>query len=180
MAEYVNNADFLAAIKEYKNQVAEAEKSGLEKPVIPNYLGECILKIATHLSYKPNFINYSYKDEMILDGIENCIRYFDNFDADKYSNPFAYFTQIIYFAFIRRISKEKKHSYIKNKLMNDVNFDSFDIQKHDEDGLFHNAYVDFMQNNSNFDDSFITKKKESKKKKQASLDEFIDDQPQPN
>lgn len=179
MAEYVNNADFLAAIKEYKIKVAEAAEAGKDKPVIPNYLGDCILKIATHLSYKPNFINYSYKDEMILDGIENCIRYFDNFDPDKSSNPFAYFTQIIYFAFIRRISKEKKHSYIKNKLIHDVGFEGFDIQTHDEDGLFHNAYIDFMQNNSSFDDSFVTaKKKEAKKKKtQASLDEFIDDQP---
>lgn len=176
MAEYVNNADFLTAIKEYKVKVQEAETSGQTKPQIPNYLGECIYKIATHLSYKPNFINYTYKDEMILDGIENCIRYFDNFDPDKSSNPFAYFTQIIYFAFIRRISKENKHSYIKNKLIRDVGVDFFDIQDHDEDGIFHNAYIEFMQSaSSNFDDSYMTKKKEVKKKKTLSLDDFMGD-----
>ena len=144
MANYINNADFLAAIKEYKKSVKEAEEKGLPKPIIPNYLGECILKIATHLSYKPNFINYTYKDDMILDGIENCINYFDNFDPEKSSNPFAYFTQIIYFAFLRRIGKEKKHSYIKNKLIQDMAFDAFELQEQDEDGHFQNAYLDFM------------------------------------
>ena len=111
MAHYVNNADFLAAIKQYRQQVKEAEESGSPKPQVSNYIGECILKIATHLAYKPNFFNYSYKDDMILDGIENCIQYIDNFDPDKSSNPFAYFTQIIYYAFLRRISKEKKQTY---------------------------------------------------------------------
>ena len=175
MAQYVNNADFLAAVKEYKEKVKYAEENGLPKPVISNYIGECILKIATHLSYKPNFINYSYKDDMILDGIENCIHYFDNFDPSKSSNPFAYFTQIIYFAFLRRISKEKKQSYIKGKMIQDMSFESFDIQEHDEDGHYHNAYIDFMQNNSNYDDSFVTKKKEksASTKKKASLDDFI-------
>lgn len=173
MANYINNADFLAAIKEYKLKIEECEAAGLPKPQIPNYLGECILKIATHLSYKPNFINYSYKDDMILDGIENCINYFDNFDPNKSSNPFAYFTQIIYYAFLRRISKEKKHSYIKNKLIQDMSFDGFDIQEHDEDGQYHNAYVDFMQQNSTFDDSFIAKKKVKVKKKKSNLDDFI-------
>ena len=173
MANYINNAEFLAAIKEYKLKITEAEEAGFPKPQIPNYLGECILKIANHLSYKPNFINYSYKDDMILDGIENCINYFDNFDPEKSSNPFAYFTQIIYYAFLRRISKEKKHSYIKNKLIQDMHFDSFDIQEHDEDGHYHNAYIDFMQQNSSFDDSFITKKKLKPKKKSSNLDDFI-------
>jgi hypothetical protein len=174
VANYINNADFLAAIKEYKKSVKEAEERGLPKPIIPKYLGECILKIATHLSYKPNFINYTYKDDMILDGIENCINYFDNFDPEKSSNPFAYFTQIIYFAFLRRIGKEKKHSYIKNKLIQDMAFDAYELQEQDEDGHFQNAYLDFMQNNSNFDDSFIAKKKEKIKKKKQTLDDFID------
>lgn len=174
MAEYVNNKDFLAAIIVYKEEIKEAEELGKPKPVIPNYLGECILKIATHLSYKPNFINYSYKDDMILDGIENCIHYFDNFDPSKSSNPFAYFTQIIYYAFLRRISKEKKQSYVKNKLIQNMSFDQFDIQQHDEDGHYHNAYIDFMQANSNFDDSFMEKKKQKKVKKQSSLDDFIE------
>lgn len=175
MANYINNADFLAAIKLYKQSVLDAEAAGLPKPQIPRYLGECILKIATHLSYKPNFINYTYKDDMILDGIENCINYFDNFDPNKSSNPFAYFTQIIFYAFLRRISKEKKHSYIKNKLIQDMPFDAFELQQQDEDGHFHNAYIDFMQSNNNFDNSFIEKKKVKSKKQKSNLDDFIGD-----
>jgi hypothetical protein len=175
VANYINNADFLAAIKLYKQSVIEAEENGLPKPQIPRYLGECILKIATHLSYKPNFINYTYKDDMILDGIENCINYFDNFDPNKSSNPFAYFTQIIFYAFLRRISKEKKHSYIKNKLIQDMPFDAFELQQQDEDGHFHNAYIDFMQSNNNFDNSFAEKKKVKSKKQKSNLDDFIGD-----
>ena len=173
MAHYVNNADFLAALKEYKLKVQEAEDKGLDKPIVSNYIGECILKIANHLSYKPNFINYSYRDDMILDGIENCIQYIDNFDPNKSNNPFAYFTQIIYYAFLRRIAKEKKQAYIKGKLIQDMPFEAFELQEQDESGEFHNAYLEFMQNNHTFDDSFIERKKEKKKKKQASLDNFI-------
>lgn len=173
MAHYVNNADFLKAISEYKSKVKEAEEQGLPKPIVSNYIGECILKIANHLSYKPNFINYSYRDDMILDGIENCIQYIDNFDPSKSSNPFAYFTQIIYYAFLRRIAKEKKQAYIKGKLIQDMPFEAFELQEQDETGEFHNAYLEFMQNNHTFDDSFIERKKEKKKKKQVSLDNFI-------
>lgn len=177
MAHYVNNADFLAAIKEYKQQVLEAEESGQPKPQVSNYIGECILKIATHLSYKPNFINYTYKDDMILDGIENCIQYIDNFDPAKSSNPFAYFTQIIYYAFLRRISKEKKQSYIKNKLIKDMSIDTFEIQEQDEDGHFHNAYVDYINSHSSNDlDDYFERKTAKKKAKKPtnSLDEFIE------
>ena len=179
MAQYVNNADFLAALKVYKQQVKEAEEQGLDKPIVSNYIGECILKIANHLSYKPNFINYSYRDDMILDGIENCIQYIDNFDPNKSNNPFAYFTQIIYYAFLRRIAKEKKQSYIKGKLIQDMPFEAFELQEQDESGEFHNAYLEFMQNNHTFDDSFIERKKEKKKKKQASLDNFIGEESEP-
>ena len=175
MAHYVNNADFLAALKVYKQQVKEAEEQGLDKPIVSNYIGECILKIANHLSYKPNFINYSYRDDMILDGIENCIQYIDNFDPNKSNNPFAYFTQIIYYAFLRRIAKEKKQSYIKGKLIQDMPFEAFELQEQDESGEFHNAYLEFMQNNQNFDD-FIERKKAKKKKKQPSLDDFLGDE----
>lgn len=175
MAHYVNNADFLAAIKEYRQKVKEAEESGSPKPQVTNYIGECILKIATHLSYKPNFINYSYKDDMILDGIENCIQYIDNFDPDKSSNPFSYFTQIIYYAFLRRISKEKKQAYIKNKLVMDMPIDSFDLQEQDEDGQFQNAYLEFIQNNTQDFSAFEEKQISKKKKKKDTLEEFIGD-----
>ena len=172
MAHYVNNKDFLDAIIEMKRKAKEAEEQGLPKPIVSNYIGECILKIATHLSYKPNFINYSYRDDMILDGVENCIQYIDNFNPDKSSNPFAYFTQIIYYAFLRRIAKEKKQSYIKGKLIQDMPFEAFEVQEGD-DKEYHNAYLDFMQQNHTFDDSFIERKKDKKKKKLTNLDDFI-------
>jgi hypothetical protein len=112
---YINNQDFLAALVDYKSRCAEAEAANKPKPNIPNYIGECWMKIAEGLSHKPNFINYTYRDEMVSDGIENCLMYFANFDPTKSSNPFAYFTQIIYFAFLRRIQKEKKQLYVKYK-----------------------------------------------------------------
>ena len=114
---YVNNKEFLAAIVEYKKSVAEAAELGNTKPRITNYLGSCFLKIATHLSYKPNFVNYMFKDDMVCDGIENCVQYIHNFDPAKSSNPFAYFTQIIHYAFLRRIQKEKKQLEIKTKII---------------------------------------------------------------
>lgn len=171
---YVNNADFYEALKVYGQAVKDAEESGEEKPIVSNYIGECILKIATHLSYKPNFINYSYRDDMILDGIENCIQYIDNFDVNKSKNPFAYFTQIIYYAFLRRIAKEKKQSYIKSKMIMDMPFESFELQEHDEDGTFHNAYLDFLQQHSDFEDPY-EKKKAAKKAKQDNLETFMGD-----
>lgn len=112
---YVDNKKFLAAMKEYKSMVLSSEQEGKPRPIVPVYIAECIMKIATHLSYKPNFINYSFREEMICDGIENCLQYIDNFNPDKYDNPFAYFTQIIYYAFLRRIEKEKKYLYTKFK-----------------------------------------------------------------
>ena len=115
---YVNNGEFLSAMIEYRTMVLNAKENDIDRPKMPNYIGECFIKIATHLSYKPNFINYTFRDDMIADGIENCIQYVDNFDPAKSENPFAYFTQIIYFAFLRRIQKEKKQLYIKYKSSN--------------------------------------------------------------
>ena len=114
---YVNNKEFLAAIVEYKEKVALAAERGEAKPRITNYLGECFLKIATHLSFKPNFVNYMFKDDMVCDGIENCVQYINNFNPEKSKNPFAYFTQIIHYAFLRRIQKEKKQLEIKTKII---------------------------------------------------------------
>ena len=114
---YVNNRDFLEAIVAYKGKVLTAEKKGKPKPRVPNYIGDCFLKIATHLSYKPNFVNYMFREDMICDGIENCLQYIDNFNPEKSSNPFAYFTQIIYYAFLRRIQKEKRQLEIKSKIL---------------------------------------------------------------
>ena len=114
---YVNNKEFLAALEVYIAQVNRAKLNDKEPPQIPRYIGECFLKIANHLSYKPNFVNYMFKDDMICDGIENCVRYIHNFNPEKSKNPFAYFTQIIYYAFLRRIQKEKKQLEIKTKII---------------------------------------------------------------
>jgi DNA-directed RNA polymerase specialized sigma subunit len=107
----------------YRKEVKLSREEGREKPRVPNYIGECFLKIATHLSYRPNFVNYMFKDDMICDGIENCLQYIDNFDPEKSTNPFAYFTQIIYFAFLRRIQKEKKQLEVKTKLLERSGYD---------------------------------------------------------
>lgn len=113
--QYINNTDFLNALIEHKKMVANAESNEIPHPKIPDYIGECFLKIANNLAKRPNFCMYSYRDEMISDGIENCIMYYDNFDPNKSTNPFAYFTQICWYAFVRRIAKEKKQQYIKYK-----------------------------------------------------------------
>ena len=120
---YVNNKEFLAAIVEYKYLIKLAEEQGKSKPIIPRYLGECFMKIARHLSYKPNFVNYMFKEDMISDGIENCVQYINNFNPEKSSNPFAYFTQIIHYAFLRRIQKEKKQLEIRQKIIDRSGFE---------------------------------------------------------
>lgn len=119
---YVNNKEFHDQLILYKQKVDHAKKNGLNPPRIPNYLGDCFLKIATHLSYRPNFVNYMFREDMISDGVENCVQYINNFDIER-SNPFAYFTQIVYYAFLRRIQKEKKQIEIKEKIIERSGFD---------------------------------------------------------
>lgn len=177
-AHYVNNQEFLEALIQYKKDCYDAENSGEDKPVIPNYIGECLLKIATHLSYKPNFINYSYRDDMILDGVENCILYLSNFNPEKSKNPFSYFTQIIYYAFLRRIMKERKQSYVKNKMIQELPMEVFD-QLEGDDAFYSNQYIDFRRSTQNFDD-YIERRKQKKLeerlKRSMGLDELaIDD-----
>ena len=106
-------------MSEYREQYLIAKDNDIEPPPIPDYAGECFLKIAEKLSHRPNFINYAFREEMVSDGIENCVMYASNFDHEKSSNPFAYFTQITYYAFLRRIEKEKKQLYIKYKTMDE-------------------------------------------------------------
>ena len=119
---YVNNKEFLNALENYFAEIERAKLNDKPKPQIPRYIGECFLKIAQHLSYRPNFINYPFREDMISDGIENCVQYIDNFDPDR-GNPFAYFTQIIYYAFLRRIQKEKKQLEIKSKILERSGYD---------------------------------------------------------
>jgi hypothetical protein len=127
---YVNNKEFLAALIRYQEDIEIAKLQDKPKPVIPRYIGECFLKIANHLSFKPNFVNYMFKEDMISDGIENCVQYIHNFNPEKSRNPFAYFTQIIHYAFLRRIQKEKKQLEIKNKILERTGYE----QVFDTDG----------------------------------------------
>ena len=158
---YVNNKQFLEAIVERKRLLKEAEETDSPPPQVTNYLGECILKIANHLSYRPNFINYTYRDEMISDGIENSLQYIDNFDPEKSKNPFAYFTQIIYFAFVRRITKEKKQQKIKDRILKRSNItDMITVQDHDDEADYQTQYIDFLDKYSFSDDDDDDKKKE--------------------
>lgn len=170
---YVSNADFLVAMKAYREKVLEAAEAGEPKPRVPEYIGECILKIATHLSYKSNFIGYTYREDMILDGVENCLQYISNFDPTKSSNPFAYFTQIIYYAFIRKIQKEKKQSYIKNKMIMEMPFEMFELQEQDEGGSYSNSMMDYLRNNN--DSDYNMPKKPAKKKAKTSLESFLEE-----
>ena len=114
---YVDNEKFLVVMGDYREKYLQAKDNDEELPIIPDYAGECFLKIAERLSHRPNFINYAFREEMVSDGIENCVMYASNFNPEKSANPFAYFTQIIYYAFLRRIEKEKKQLYIKYKTM---------------------------------------------------------------
>ncbi len=144
---YVDNKKFLQAMVDWRLKVQKAEDKKRKKPVVTNYIGECFLKIANHLSYRPNFINYTYRDDMISDGIENCLQYMNNFNSEKSSNPFAYFTQIIYYAFIRRIQKEKKQQDIKAKLISNTGVELMMDSLVGDDAQYKNQMLDFLQKN---------------------------------
>ena len=166
---YVNNADFLVALIKYKDDCVKAKEENLPDPKIPNYIGECFLKIAEHLSRKPNFISYTYRDEMISDGVENCIMYFRNFDPSKSKNPFAYFTQIIYYAFLRRIMREKKQLYVKYKATQQ--FGMLDMYE-DENGNM--KQFELYDNISEFIFNFEENKKKKKTKTAKGLENFLE------
>ena len=157
---YVNNKELLEALIVYRSKVeiSYIKKFGREptkqergtkwegKPQITNYLGSCFLKIATHLSYKPNFVNYMFREDMISDGIENCIQYIHNFNPDKSKNPFAYFTQIIHYAFLRRIQREKRQLDIKNKIVEKTGFESLMTSDSNLTSEYRNDYNAIKEN----------------------------------
>ena len=147
-AHYVDNKKFLQAMIEHRDKCRIAEEKGKKKPDVSNYIGECFLKIANHLSYRPNFINYTFRDDMISDGIENCLQYMSNFNPDKSTNPFAYFTQIIYYAFIRRIQKEKNQMEVKKKLIQNAGVENMMDQLEGDDAQYRSQLLDFLQRNS--------------------------------
>ena len=139
---YVNNKEFLAALIRYQEDIEIARLQDKPKPVIPRYIGECFLKIANHLSFKPNFVNYMFKEDMISDGIENCVQYIHNFNPEKSRNPFAYFTQIIHYAFLRRIQREKRQLEIKNKIIEKSGYNEVFDDSNKIDG---DKYSDYNQ-----------------------------------
>jgi len=169
---YVDNKVFLEEMKKYRKKVLSARKRNRRDPPINDYIGECFLKIANHLSYRPNFINYTYKEDMISDGIENCLTYVANFDPEKSNNPFAYFTQIIYYAFIRRIQKEKKQTTIKQKLILKSGLDEIVRQEGDNEE-YQNSYADFLRKNMIVEQETEKKEKPKPKKKKIAKLEFF-------
>lgn len=114
---FINNKDFYDALVNYRAVCVRADEAGQERPVIPRYIGKCFLDIAEHLSMRPNFSNYMYRQDMVMDAVENCVLYCRNFDPDKSKNPFSYFTQVCWYAFIRRIGKEKRQIEICDKII---------------------------------------------------------------
>lgn len=170
---YVNNADFLKALVEYKRKCVEAKENNKEDPQIPNYIGSCFLQIAEHLSRKPNFVMYSFRDEMIADGVENCLMYFRNFDPDISSNPFSYFTQIIYYAFLRRIAKEKKQLYVKYKATEQVGiFDEFEMLE-DSDG--NTRQFELYDNISEFINNYEDSKRKKREQRVRGIEKFFEE-----
>lgn len=163
---YVDNKKFLDELTLYKEQVKIAEKDKKEKPILSNYIGECFIRIANNLSRAPNFNSYTFRDEMVCDGIENCIQYVDNFDPLKSKNPFAYFTQIIYFAFVRRILKERKQLYVKYKSAENFSLLNMNNNEEEFDGDVEKNGNKFQiyDNISEFIDTFETKSIQKKQK----------------
>jgi hypothetical protein len=141
---YINNQEFLAALVDHRTKVDAARAAGKEPPPVSNYIGDCFIKIARHLSYKSNFINYSYRDEMISDAIENCLAVVNNFDQTKSKNPFAYFTQITFFAFVRRIQREKKQMATKYRYIDQLDISEMITQQHDN-GEFTNQFLEYLK-----------------------------------
>mgnify|MGYP003650714729 CR=1 FL=1 len=163
---YVDNKEFLEHMIAYRESVIAADENGDPIPRIPDEIGTIFWKIASHLSYKSNFIAYAFRDDMISDGIENCVQYIKNFDPEKSKNPFSYFTQIIYYAFLRRIQKEKKQLYVRYKsLQNDQILDSV------SDDDFIGAYEDSMEKKKKIK---IQQKKPKKPKAEKGL-KFVED-----
>lgn len=167
---YVDNKEFFKAMSEWKQLVIEAEDSGESKPPVTEYIGDCFVKIAQHLSYRPNFVNYHFREEMIGDGIENCLMYAHNFDPEKSKNPFSYFTQIIYYAFLRRIQKEKKQNFIKYKMMELTDIDGSHKKWYKENYFsseeeVKDPYAKILNLSETDIENFTPKKKTKKKKK---------------
>src|SRR6056300_901974 len=149
---YVNNAEFSQAVVDYVTTVQEAKKTQTQLPIVPDYIASCFLRIAEGLSHKSNFIRYTYREEMVMDAVENCLKAINNYDIEAATrtgkpNAFAYFTQITWYAFLRRIAREKKQQDIKMKYIANSGFEDFMVNEHGDDtsGLIAEAFVDTLK-----------------------------------
>jgi len=139
---YVNNREFSEAVVKYCTTVQEAKENDRMIPIVPDYVAQCFLRIAEGLSHKANFVRYTYREEMVMDAVENCLKAIENYDIEAATrsgkpNAFAYFTQISWYAFLRRIQKEKKQQDIKLKFISEADISQFMFDE--EDGQVNNA-----------------------------------------
>ena len=176
---YVDNEEFLQDILDYKRRCREAAAEGREKPRVTEYCGKCIWLITENLARKPRFMNYSFIDEMKSDALENCFLYFDNFNPDISQNPFAYFTQIIYYAFHRRISKEEKNRYIMYKKFQESVLDTADaslmVDGDDNHLISSTMYDNLNEFIKNFEARELAKKEKRKLAKEG-LEKFVENE----
>ena len=148
---YVNNRDFSQAVMDYAVKAKAAKEAGERTPIVTDYIATCFIKISEGLSHRPNFVRYTYREEMVMDGVENCLRAINNYKIDTATrtgnpNAFSYFTQICYFAFIRRITKEKKQQDIKFKFIEKMGIEDFAAMGMDDAGAQQTmAYVDTLR-----------------------------------
>tara|TARA_E500000318_G_C3497191_1_gene186889 strand:+ start:121 stop:708 length:588 start_codon:yes stop_codon:yes gene_type:complete len=181
-AHYVNNADFSLAVVEYVKKAEAAKNKKIEVPKVTNYIASCFLKIAEGLSHKANFIRYTYREEMVMDAVENCLKAISNYNLEAATrtgkpNAFAYFTQITWFAFLRRIAKEKKQQDIKLKYLTQSGVENFISENENADNTASyvaNSFVDVLKNRIDKikvkDEKIKTITKQIKKKRKISVD----------
>ena len=178
---YVNNRDFSYAVVDYVTASNEAKAKGEKNPIVPDYIAICFMKICEGLSHKPNFVRYTYRDEMVMDGVENCLKAIYNYNIDTATrtgkpNAFSYFTQIAYFAFIRRIVKEKKQTDIKFKFMEQANIEDF-VSSIDINNPIDQSFLDTLREKiskiKEVDTAIKKFSKEEKEKKKKGLELFM-------
>lgn len=173
-AHYIDNKQFYVEMVKYYDSVQVDREQGLSDPPATEFMGKCFVDIAMNLSNRPNFMNYTYKEEMIGDGIENCLQYCSNFNPVKSKNPFAYFTQIIYYAFVRRIEREKKQAYVRHKLSEKM-IDEQSMALYEE---YDNGRLDHIRANNGFDvaeyEKKMVQKRELRKSSKKTLERFME------
>ena len=178
---YVNNREFSYAVVDYVTASNEAKAKGEKNPVVPDYIAICFMKICEGLSHKPNFVRYTYRDEMVMDGVENCLKAIYNYNINTATrtgkpNAFSYFTQIAYFAFIRRIVKEKKQTDIKFKFMEQANIEDF-VSSIDKNSPIDQSFLDTLREKisriKETDTAIKDFAKEEKEKKKKGLELFM-------